>query len=79
MFVQCMQEYLYPCYLAGVNARFSTVTTGMQVKVWGYSQHLFKITKEVIGKLLTENFSESKFNVMKEVNLRGMKNRYFDL
>jgi insulysin len=74
LFEDDLTEYSYPAHLAGLSFGLLNVKYGMHVIVRGYNHKLHVLLKKVMDKLLSFEPDPVRFEVLKEVYLRSLKN-----
>ncbi|CAG0915335.1 unnamed protein product [Notodromas monacha] len=74
LFEDDLTEYSYPAHLAGLSFGLLNVKYGMHVIVRGYNHKLHVLLEKVMDKLISFNPDPVRFEVLKEVYIRSLKN-----
>ena len=74
LFIDDINEFLYPAELAGMNYSMSNTKYGINVGVGGYHDKQKILLEKIFTRLTEYKVDEDRFRILKEAYIRGLKN-----
>lgn len=72
-----LSDYSYYADVAEVSYSFNVRPTGFEIKVQGFNEKLCKLLEVVVDKIATEKLKKDRFDVVKEQEVRSMRNMLY--